>query len=43
MNFPENPSCCVELSPEFFSLVPEALQAASELSLGAAFLERVPA
>jgi sugar phosphate isomerase/epimerase len=43
MNFPENPSCCVELSPELFSLVQEALQAARELSLGAASLERIPA
>jgi len=29
----ENPSCCVELAPEFFSLVPEALDAARVLSL----------
>jgi sugar phosphate isomerase/epimerase len=43
MSFPEKPSCCVELSPELFSLVPEALQAARELSLEAASLERVPA
>ena len=43
MNFPENPSCCVELSPEFFPLVPEALHAARELSLEAASRERVPA
>ena len=43
MNFPENPSCCVELSPELFYLVPEALQAARELSLEVASLERVPA
>src|SRR5918994_6203487 len=33
MSFPEKPSCCVELSPELFSLVPEALHAARELSL----------
>ena len=29
--FPENPSCCVELSPELYSSAPEALQAAREL------------
>ena len=33
MEFPENPSCCVELSPELFSLIPEALHAAREISL----------
>jgi sugar phosphate isomerase/epimerase len=33
MEFPESPSCCVELSPELFSLVPEALHAAREMSL----------
>ena len=43
MSFPENPSCCVELSPEFFSLVPQALQAARDLSLEAASLERMSA
>jgi sugar phosphate isomerase/epimerase len=43
MIFPENPSCCVELSPEHFSQVPEALHAARELSLEAASRERVPA
>ncbi len=43
MEFPERPSCCVELSPEHFSLVPEALQAARELSLAVALRERVPA
>jgi sugar phosphate isomerase/epimerase len=43
MNLPENPSCCVELSPELFSLVPEALQSARELGLEAAPLEHVPA
>jgi sugar phosphate isomerase/epimerase len=42
MSFPEKPSCCVELSPEFFSLVPEGLEAARKLSLEAASLERVP-
>jgi sugar phosphate isomerase/epimerase len=43
MIFPQKPSCCVELSPELFSLVPEALHAARELSLEAASRERVPA
>ena len=33
MEFPENPSCCVELSPELFTLVPEALHATREISL----------
>jgi sugar phosphate isomerase/epimerase len=39
--FAGRPSCCVELSPEFFSLVPEALHAARELAV--ASRERVPA
>ena len=43
MNFPERPSCCVELSPEGFSLVPEALRASRELGLAVAPRERVPA
>jgi len=43
MDFPERPSCCVELSPEGFSQVPEALQAGRELDLAAAPRERVPA
>ena len=43
MDFPERPSCCVELSPEGFSLIPEALRAARELSLAVAPRERVPA
>jgi sugar phosphate isomerase/epimerase len=43
MDFPERPSCCVELSPEGFSLVPEALRAGRELSLAVATRERVPA
>jgi sugar phosphate isomerase/epimerase len=42
MNFPESPSCCVELSPENFSQVPEALQAARELGLETASRESVP-
>jgi sugar phosphate isomerase/epimerase len=43
MNFPENPSCCVELSPEHFCQVPEALHAARELGLEPASRGRVPA
>jgi len=44
MDFPERPSCCVELSPEGFSLVPEALHATRELDLAVATSrERVPA
>ncbi len=43
MDFPELPSCCVELSPEGFSQVPEALHAGRELGLAAAPRERVPA
>ena len=43
MDFPERPSCCVELSPEGFSLVPEALHAGRELGLAVANRERVPA
>ncbi len=42
IDFPEKPSCCVELSPEFFSLVPEALNAARELSLAVATREPLP-
>jgi sugar phosphate isomerase/epimerase len=41
MNFPENPSCCVELSPEHFSEVPEALHAARELDLQTASREQM--
>ena len=29
--FPEDPTCCVELAPELYSLAPEALRAAREL------------
>jgi sugar phosphate isomerase/epimerase len=43
MDFPERPSCCVELSPEGFSRVPEALQAARELDSAVATRERMPA
>lgn len=42
MDFPEKPSCCVELSPEGFSLVPEALRAGRVLGLAVAPRERVP-
>jgi sugar phosphate isomerase/epimerase len=42
MDFPERPSCCVELSPEGFSLVPEALHAAKDLSLAVAARGPVP-
>ena len=42
-DFPERPSCCVELSPEGFSLVPEALHAGRELGLAVTSRERVPA
>ncbi len=41
--FPESPSCCVELSPEGFSQVPEALHATRELDRAVAPRERVPA
>jgi sugar phosphate isomerase/epimerase len=43
MDFPERPSCCVELSPEGFSSVPVALRAGRELGLAVASRERVPA
>jgi len=43
MDFPERPSCCVELSPEGFSLVPGALQVGRELGLAVTHRERVPA
>ena len=43
MDLPEEPSCCVELSPEQFSSVPEGLRAARELGLAVALRERVPA
>ena len=32
VDFPANPSCCVELSPDLYSLAPEALHAARELA-----------
>ena len=43
MDFPERPSCCVELSPEGFSSVPEALRAGRELGLAVTSREGVPA
>ncbi|MDQ3304287.1 MAG: sugar phosphate isomerase/epimerase [Actinomycetota bacterium] len=43
IEFPEKPSCCVELSPELFYSVSEALHAARELGLAVAPRERVPA
>jgi sugar phosphate isomerase/epimerase len=41
IEFPENPSCCVELSPEHFTSVPEALHAARKISLAVAAREPV--
>ncbi len=41
MDFPEKPSCCVELSPEHFTSVPEALRAAREIGLAVAAREPV--
>ena len=43
IEFPEKPSCCVELSPELFYSVSEALHAARELGLAVAPRERVSA
>ena len=31
VDFPENPTCCVELSPDLYSLAPKALRTAREL------------
>jgi hypothetical protein len=31
VDLPEDPSCCVELCPDLYSLAPEALHAAREL------------
>ena len=36
IDFPQNPTCCVELSPELSSLAPEALRASRELARVAA-------
>jgi len=44
VDFPEGPSCCVELCPNLYSLAPEALHAARELrELARAAWGRVPA
>src|SRR5918998_3272262 len=43
IEFPENPPCCVELSPEGFSSIPEALRSGRELGLAVTFREGVPA
>ena len=42
MEFPERPSCCVELYPEGFSLVPEALHTARDISLAVTARGPVP-
>ena len=39
VDFPEEPSCCVEIFSDFYSLAPEALQAARELGLTGAHRE----
>ncbi len=43
VDFPGNPSCCVELFSGFYSSAPEALSAARELGLAGATKERIPA
>jgi sugar phosphate isomerase/epimerase len=43
VDFPADPTACVELAPELFSLAPEALQAAWELRELASREERIPA
>ena len=43
VDFLKEPSCCVEIFSDFYSLAPEALQAARELSLTGAAWERVSA
>ena len=43
MDFTEKPLCCVELSPEHFSSIPQAIRAARELDLATTRRERVPA
>jgi sugar phosphate isomerase/epimerase len=44
VDFLENPTCCIELSPDLYSLAPEALHAARELrKLARATRERIPA
>lgn len=41
VDFPQNPSCCVELRPDLYPLAPQALRAARELVESAR--ERIPA
>lgn len=41
--FPEEPTCCAELAPEFFASVPEALRATRQLDLAVAPREAVSA
>ena len=41
VDFPNDPSCCVELSPDFYALAPEALRSARKLSLVGAARERI--
>jgi sugar phosphate isomerase/epimerase len=43
VDFPESASCCVELSPDFYSLAPQALRSARELGLARAAREPVSA
>jgi hypothetical protein len=40
VDFPENPACCVELSPDLYFLAPEALRAARELTGGPVVVAR---
>jgi sugar phosphate isomerase/epimerase len=40
VDFPENPACCVELSPDFYFLAPEALRSARELTGGPVVVAR---
>jgi sugar phosphate isomerase/epimerase len=41
VDFPENPSCCVELSPGLYSRAPQALRAARDIA--ALATQKVPA
>jgi hypothetical protein len=43
LDLPESLSCCVELSPDFYSLAPQALRSARELGLARAAREPVSA
>jgi sugar phosphate isomerase/epimerase len=40
VDFPEDPACCVELSPDLYFLAPEALRAARELTGGPVVVAR---